>query len=324
VSVVVPAHDAGPALEACLRSIAAADPPPLEAILACDGPVEGAEALAADTGCTVVRRLGRPGAAATRNAGARAATGEVVLFLDSDVVIPRDLVGRVASAFTERPELTAVIGSYDDDPAAPAVVSQYRNLLHHYVHQTSRPEATTFWGGCGAVRRSALFAVGGFDESYAAASVEDIELGARLRAAGGVLRLDRGLQVKHLKRWTLVSFLHTDLFRRALPWARVILRERRMPDDLNLRTRHRVSAAVSAGLALLLVPAAVHSGWRLVEGALLVTFVLLNRDFLLFLWKRRGPALALAAVPLHLLHNLAGIAGFALAVAGHVARRRFS
>jgi hypothetical protein len=97
-----------------------------------------------------------------------------------------------------------------------------------------------------------------------------------------------------------------------------------MPDDLNLRTRHRVSAAVSAGLALLLVPAAVHSGWRLVEGALLVTFVLLNRDFLLFLWKRRGPALALAAVPLHLLHNLAGIAGFALAVAGHVARRRFS
>jgi cellulose synthase/poly-beta-1,6-N-acetylglucosamine synthase-like glycosyltransferase len=230
----------------------------------------------------------------------------------------------VASAFAERPELTAVIGSYDDDPAAPALVSQYRNLLHHYVHQTSRPEATTFWGGCGAVRRSALFAVGGFDESYAAASVEDIELGARLRAAGGVLRLDRGLQVKHVKRWTLVSVLRSDLFRRALPWARVMLRERRMPDDLNLRTRHLVSAAVSAGLALLLVPAALHSGWRLVEGALLATFVLLNRAFLLFLWKRRGPALPLVAVPLHLLHNLAGIAGFALAVAGHVARRRFS
>jgi hypothetical protein len=61
-----------------------------------------------------------------------------------------------------------------------------------------------------------------------------------------------------------------------------------------------------------------------VEGALLVAFVLLNGDFLLFLWKRRGPALALVAVPLHLLHNLAGIAGFALALAGHVVRRRFS
>jgi glycosyltransferase involved in cell wall biosynthesis len=322
VSVVVPAHAAGPGLEACLRSIAAADPPPLETILACDGPVAGAEGLAAATGCALVHRSERPGAAATRNAGAWAAAGDVVLFLDSDVVVPPDLVGRVVSAFAEMPGLTAVIGSYDDDPAAPALVSQYRNLLHHYVHQTSRPEAASFWGACGAVRRSALVAVGGFDESYPEASVEDIELGVRLRSAGGVLRLDRGLQVKHLKRWTLVSFLRTDLFQRALPWARVILRERCMPDDLNLRTRHRVSAAVSTGLALVLVPAVLHPGWRLAAAGLAVTFVLLNRDFLLFLWRRRGPALALAAVPLHLLHNLAGIAGFALALAGHLARRR--
>ena len=322
VSVVVPAHAAGPGLDACLSSIAATDPPPLETILACDGPVTGAEDLAAATGCALVHRSGRPGAAATRNAGAWAAVGDVVLFLDSDVVVPPDLVGRVVSAFAETPGLTAVIGSYDDDPAAPALVSQYRNLLHHYVHQTSRPEAASFWGACGAVRRSALVAVGGFDESYSEASVEDIELGVRLRSAGGVLRLDRGLQVKHLKRWTLLSFLRTDLFRRALPWARVILREGRMPDDLNLRTRHRVTAAVSIGLVLVLVPAVFDPGWRLAAAGLAVAFVLLNRHFLQFLWKRRGPALALAAVPLHLLHNLAGIAGFALALAGHLARRR--
>ena len=321
VSVVVPAHAAGPALDACLRSIAASDPPPLETILACDGPVAGAEDLAATTGCAVIQRSGRPGAAATRNAGARVAAGDVVLFLDSDVVVPPDLVGRVASAFAVTPGLTAVIGSYDDDPAAPALVSQYRNLLHHYVHQTSRPEAASFWGACGAVRRGALLAVGGFDESYSEASVEDIELGVRLRSAGGVLHLDRGLQVKHLKRWTLVSFLRTDLFQRALPWARVILRERRMPDDLNLRMRHRLSAAVSAGLAFVLVAAALQPGWWRAAAGLAVAFVVLNRDFLLFLWKRRGPALALAAVPLHLFHNLAGIAGFALALAGHFAHR---
>jgi GT2 family glycosyltransferase len=322
VSVVVPAHVAGPTLEACLRSIAAADPPPLEVIHACDGAGSGADALAAATGCALIRSQGRPGAAATRNAGARAASGEVVLFLDSDVVVPHGLVGSVAAAFADRPDLTAVIGSYDDDPAAPALVSQYRNLLHHYVHQTSRPEASTFWGACGAVRRSALFAVGGFDESYSTASVEDIELGARLRRAGGVLLLDRRIQVKHLKRWTLVSFLRTDLFQRALPWARVILRERRMPDDLNLRLRHRLSAAVSALLVLVLIPAALSRIWLLAEAALLAVFVLLNRDFLSFLWKRRGSRLALAAVPLHVLHHLAGIAGFTLALAGHLTAGR--
>jgi GT2 family glycosyltransferase len=319
VSIVVPAHAANAALAACLRSIAGAQPPALEAILVCDGEVPGAESMAAATGCVVLRGARRRGAAAARNAGAHAAAGEVVLFLDSDVVVPYDLVGRVAAAFDETPALTALIGSYDDDPAEPALVSQYRNLLHHFVHQTSNPAAATFWGACGAVRRKALFEVGGFDESFPAASIEDIELGVRLRSAGGILRLDRHLCVKHLKRWTLFSFLATDLFRRALPWTRVMLREGRMPNDLNLRMRHRLSIAVSIGVALSLVATVFRSEWVVVPAALLVAFLALNLGFLSFLWRRRGPALALVAVPLHLLHNLAGAAGFALALVGHAA-----
>ncbi len=56
------------------------------------------------------------------------------------------------------PALTALFGSYDDAPAAPGLVSQYRNLLHHFVHQQGvfrdeiRP-AHTFWTGCGMIRR---------------------------------------------------------------------------------------------------------------------------------------------------------------------------
>ena len=56
----------------------------------------------------------------------------------------------------EEPGIAAVFGSYDDEPGAPNLVSQYRNLLHHFVHQTGRTEASTFWTGCGAVRRDAL------------------------------------------------------------------------------------------------------------------------------------------------------------------------
>ena len=43
-------------------------------------------------------------------------------------------------------------GSYDDTPTDRGFVSRYKNLLHHYVHQTARREASTFWTGLGAVR----------------------------------------------------------------------------------------------------------------------------------------------------------------------------
>jgi hypothetical protein len=70
-----------------------------------------------------------------------------------------------------------VFGSYDDSPPAPAFTAQYKNLIHRYYHQRPRREASTFWAGCGAVRRSVFLGLEGFDvERYRVPSIEDIEL----------------------------------------------------------------------------------------------------------------------------------------------------
>ena len=69
----------------------------------------------------------------------------------------------VAEDFTENPDIAAVFGSYDDEPAEKNFLSQYKNLVHHYVHQQSSSEAVTFWAGCGAIRKEIFFSVGGFD-----------------------------------------------------------------------------------------------------------------------------------------------------------------
>lgn len=77
-------------------------------------------------------------------------------------------------------QVDALIGSYDDDPKSPDFISQYRNLMHCSVHQTGRSEASTFWSGCGAIRREVFLESGGFDETYVRPAIEDIELGYRL------------------------------------------------------------------------------------------------------------------------------------------------
>ena len=85
----------------------------------------------------------------------------MLLFIDADVVVHPDVVARIRQAFEEEPSLAAVFGSYDANPRAPGIVSRYRNLLHHFVHQRGHREAATFWAGLGAVPTHHLPGSGG-------------------------------------------------------------------------------------------------------------------------------------------------------------------
>jgi hypothetical protein len=168
----------------------------------------------------------------------------VLFFIDSDVLVYPGTLGRIHASFAQDPELAATIGSYDDAPGSDDFLSQYRNLMHCYVHQTGRREACTFWSGCGAIRRAIFLEHGGFDESYERPAIEDIELGYRLARAGRKGVLDRHLLVKHLKRWSLWSVLRTDIMDRGIPWTELILRDHKLPNDLNVQLSQRLSVAL--------------------------------------------------------------------------------
>ena len=113
-------------------------------------------------------------------------------------------------------------------------MSRFKNLLHHFTHQHSQGEASTFWVGCGAIRREVFGALGGFYGGYGRPAVADIELGMRLKEAGQRILLDPAIQVTHLKYWTLASLFKSDIFDRAVPWSRLILRQGRLPVTLNI------------------------------------------------------------------------------------------
>jgi hypothetical protein len=212
---------------------------------------------------------------------------------------------RVAKFFDAHHEVAAVFGSYDDSPRATGIVSRYRNLLHHFVHQNSNPEAATFWAGCGAIRREVFRAVGGFDERrYPKSSIEDIELGYRLRQAGHRIVLDKGLQGKHLKRWTFRSVVLTDVRNRAVPWTRLILERKTAPKDLNLKPTQRICGllvmmAGFLGMISLIIP----SIFFLVVAAI-GTVIVLNRQLYAFFFKRHGLLFSTASIFLHLFYFL--------------------
>ena len=245
ISVIIPVYNGGKDFVQCLRALAATTYPNYECIVVDDGSTDGSPAAAQAAGVRRLRLQGRFGPAYARNRGAEAAAGEILFFVDADVCVNPDTVGRVAQTLSAHPEIDALFGSYDDSPGAQNFMSQYKNLFHHFVHQTSSISATTFWSGCGAIRREVFRAMDGFDESYGRSSIEDIELGYRLKAAGHAIMLDKDIQVKHMKRWTLRGVVRSDIFDRGIPWTRLLLQDRGLPNDLNLKISQRISVLLS-------------------------------------------------------------------------------
>jgi len=225
LSVVIPATDEPPTLDRCLAALGRSSEPYAVEVV------------------TDPRLIGP---AAARNAGVAHTSGEIVVFVDADVEVHPDALRRLREAFERDAGLAAIFGAYDERPAAPAVVSRFRNLLHHHVHASAPGPATTFWSGLGAIRRDAFDAVGGFDaRRYPRASIEDIELGMRLHAAGHPIALDPAVRGTHLKRWTLRSMLRTDLGARGAPWVALRLERGAAGGGLNTAWRHRVAAGAA-------------------------------------------------------------------------------
>jgi len=297
LTAIIPATNEPATLHRCRAAIDAARAAPEEVI--------------------VVSEPSFAGPAASRNAGARDAAGDVLVFVDADVEVHNDAFGRIREAFESDPALVALFGSYDDAPSAPGVVSAFRNLLHHDVHQESAGPATAFWAGLGAVRREDFLRIGGFDaERYAVPSIEDIELGMRLSADGARIELMPEIQGTHLKHWSLWGMVRTDFAQRGVPWVGLII-ESRGSSALNLRMKHRLSALASVvGLGALAL------GRPRISLGSAVVLVALNRRFYGLLVRRRGIPEAAVGVVLHAVHHATSAAAVPFGVLRWARTRR--
>ncbi len=294
VSVIVPVYNAERTLERCLTAILESDYPDYEVLASDDG--------SSDRSVQIIERLGvqlvrghNTGPAAARNRACARARGEIFFFADSDVEVAPDTIRKGVARFVDDPSLAALFGSYNPDPVEKGFFTRYKNYVHHWTHQLAHTEATTFWTGCGFVRRDVFERFGGLDERQR--YLEDIEFGYRLSRAGERLQIDKTIQVMHHKRYGFWSLLHSDLFGRAIPWSRLMMRYRTVRRDLNLRVRNMLSVPLSFGILLSPLGALfAGAGWLLIAALGFLVLALLNSIFLRFVWRHEGIVFALGAL----------------------------
>ena len=285
ISVIIPVYNSARYLRSCLDHLRHSTITDYECIVVDDGSTDGSADVAREFGATVLQTGKQSGPSYARNMGAKVAQGEVLFFIDADVCVYPYTLARVRTNFEVEPELTAAMGSYDESPESQDFLSLYKNLMHCYVHHNSRREACTFWSGCGAIRKTAFVEQSGFDQSYERPAIEDIELGYRLSRAGKKMILDTGMKVKHLKRWSFFGLVKTDIMDRGIPWTELILRDKFLPNDLNLQLSQRVSVALTFLLILMAGAAAWYAGRPFVLALLTILFLVLAQFEVESTWR---------------------------------------
>jgi GT2 family glycosyltransferase len=319
-TVIIPFHRS---LADLARSLAAARTslPAAEILVAADGATEDCRPLAAAAKARVIDVAGPAGPAAARNRAAAEATGDLLVFVDADVVAAPPALSGMCQRLEHEPQLAAIFGAYGVRPAAPNFMSQYRNLAHAYVHETGNPEAATFWAGLGAMRATVFREVGGFDERFRRPSVEDIDLGYRVRRAGHRIRLDPSFRGEHLRVWTVPNSIVTDIIARGVPWTQLMLKYGVLANDLNTRHALRWAVAatyafVGASVASLAIPAAA-----LVAIGSLVALAALNRRQWTWLAALRGRGFAARAFAAQLLQHACNGVSLPVGIALHLGAR---
>jgi len=315
LSVIIPVFNGEATIGGCLLALYASEFRDFEVIVADDKSTDGSALITRAFPCRLIRCPANVGPAAARNLAASQASGTYLFFLDADILIEPDSLGQIVDALDSRPEVDALFGSFHSDSVPANFFSRYKNLVHHYTHQNSREEAATFCGGFGAIRRGVFFETGGFDPQYR--FLEDVEMGIRLHRAGNRIWLLKRLRFFHCKRYTFFGLIRSDLFQRAVPWTRLILRTGAIRNDLNTRISNVLSVPI-AYLLLAGVPALAFAHAAFAWFWLLVAFVALNRGFLACARREFGGRFAMRAALMCWMIYLSSGLGVMLGMLGHL------
>lgn len=211
ISIIIPAHNSGKTIYECLNSVCFSQKQlPEEIIVVDDCSIDDTVDKARNFPVKIFSLDKQSGAAIARNEGAKICSGNIIVFIDSDVMLNENWLEEIEKSFDTRPDIDVVQGVYDIDSSKKNLVELARN--YYKCYNASKLQDRTLIAGinsyCFAIKSDAFKKIGGFDAD--AEKVEDVEIAYRLVKAGYKILLNKNVRANHLKEYTFLSLLKCD------------------------------------------------------------------------------------------------------------------
>ncbi|MFH0835528.1 MAG: glycosyltransferase [Candidatus Micrarchaeota archaeon] len=205
VSVVIPTYNEEKRIAACIRSLKAQTLKPLEIIVADDESPDKTAAISKKLGAKVIT-VTKKRISAGRQAGAKAARGEIIACTDGDAVLDKNWLRELCAPFSDK-DVVSTHGAVFLTDGNKFDGFACRWFLNPYFAVTNALGLPSGAGSSMAMRQSALKKIGGFDETLITG--EDVDVQRRMRRFGKTVFVGDAIayvSARRIHRWGYLRF----------------------------------------------------------------------------------------------------------------------
>jgi len=327
ISVVIPVYNREDVLAECLAAACGSEYPDFEVIVVDDASTDRSAEVASRFPCRLIGMETNSGSAAARNEGARQAAGEILAFIDADIIVKKDTLQKMADTLDEE-HAAAVVGVYSSRHRNPNAASQYKNLWIRYTYLTSPRHISWVFTSVTAIRKDVFLQAGGFSRGLRSESgIDDLEFGMRVADAGHKIVMNPEVEVEHTKEFSFTGFVRNQ-YTRSKAFTAFALRAGRLRQTAERGRFANVTTDFTLGIALayLMVFTGIcairYSACLYLFFTLALLYAFLNVPFLLFFRRHHSVIKTLKACVILFLDHL--VCGFGVLAAGLSLTKRHS
>ena len=212
ISIIIPVYNSSLTLKECLDAIFNSNFKNFEVIVISDNSTDNSVGIAKQYQCKIIELSENKGPAFARNEGAKISEGDILLFVDSDVIIKKDALNYLSEKFLQN-EIDAIQGIYSHEPTYKSIVTQYQMSYNcYYIWPENKKYASTLSTCCLAIRKKIFLNLKGFNVNFKRPSAEDEEFGYFLIAKGYKILILRELKVEHRINYNLKHFIKKKFY----------------------------------------------------------------------------------------------------------------
>ena len=328
ISAIVPFYNSEETLRDCLECIHSAEPSPNEVILIDDCSTDASASIAENFPFKIIHNDINRERSICRNIGKDAAEGDIIVFIDSDVLIDRNVFGVIRSAFEKDPSLAGLSGIPGMESTYSNFSSRFKALYMNFV-LTRHSGPVEYAHGCiQAYRADPVFGKDGMEfKDYV--PIEDIQFGLALCELGEKILLTSQISFVHKRYYSLLDLVKND-FLIPYKFAFLILAFKKISSSARKGSFAHASLLQTAGLGFAclflfsIIISTIFGFSPFSSTFCLVTLVgnlLCNFPFIAFLYKHKGLVWTLKASLFNLFDQIIMACGMMCGTLGYFLRK---